>query len=262
MRIYLRQGDIVFSKQFVDTLREKGVILTRKDKFFRDGILINHGNSKPISLGKKVKEFYVLNKPSAIHMCSNKMDNYNELKEFYPETCRAVVDTNEFPVLAKPIGGHHGYGIKKFDNIESLSKFLKTTNEKYIIQRYIPIKHEFRFNVLDRTVFQVSHKQRLDEVTDKDGYVFSYRSLGNNARLSSNFWSFIKNVITNFHSAIGYDLADYCIDVMKGQDGEYYLSEINSAYGIGSYTLDKLLNTIDAKYMKGELEPYRVGTMK
>ncbi len=258
MRIYLRQGNITFSRDFVEHLKSKGVILTRKDKFFRSGIVINHGNTKPISIGKKVKELYVLNKPEAISLCSNKMKNYEILKDYYPHTCRISVDTKDFPVLAKPLNGHHGYGIEKFDNVKDLSIFLKNAKQKYIVQKYIPIKHEFRFNVLDRDVFQISHKQRLDEFTDKGGYVFSYRSLGRNAKISGKFKNFVYDVIKTFHNNIGYDLADYCIDVIKGEDNKYYLSEINSAYGVGQFTVEKLINEINRKYDNGELEPYRV----
>ena len=41
-------------------------------------------------------------------------------------------------------------------------------------------------------------------------------------------------------------------------DNKYYLSELNSGYGIGQFTLEKLLSTIREKYSKGELEKYRV----
>ena len=260
MRIYLRQGNITFSRHFVDTMKDSGIILTRKDKFLRNGIIINHGNTKPISIGKKVKKLYLLNKPSAIHYCSNKIDNYDILNEFYPHSCRASVDVDSFPVLAKPINGHHGYGIERFNNLKDLSMFLKKTNKQYIIQKYIPIKHEFRFNVLDRDVFQISHRQRLDEETDEGGYVFSYRSLGNDAKISGKFRNYVLDVIKKFHEVVGYSVADYCVDVMKGTDNEYYLSEINSAYGIGQYTIEKLVDSINYKYDEGKLEQYRVGT--
>ena len=258
MRIYLRQGNITFSRDFVEHLKNKGIILTRRNHFKRSGIIINHGNTKPITKANNVKDLYLINKPEAISLCSDKMKNYKILNQFYPKTCRAVVDVKKFPVLAKPINGHHGYGIKKFDYIEDLSKFMKGVNKPYIIQEYIPIKHEYRFNILDRDVFQVSHKERLDEFTDKGGYVFSYRSLGKDAKLSKKFKDFVKDVIKAFHEVVGYTLGDYCIDVIKGQDNKYYLSEINSAYGVGQFTVDKLLETLNDKYRNGELEQYRV----
>ena len=135
---------------------------------------------------------------------------------------------------------------------------MHSTNEPYIIQQYIPIKHEFRFNVCDGSVFQISHRQQLDGRTEQNGYIFSYHSLGENARISQKFRSFVGDVIKTFHSSIGYDLGDYCVDVIKGQDGYYYLSELNSAYGIGQFTIQKLVNIIETKYNNGDLESYRV----
>lgn len=262
--MYLRQGNIVFSRDFVDTLKDKGVVLTRKNIFKRSGIVINHGNTKPIKKGRKVRELYLLNQPEYIKYCSNKLKNYNILEEFYPHTTEDINDVDKFPVLVKPLNGHHGYGIKRIDDMNELSSYFNTVKGKHLIQEYIPIKHEYRFNILDKDVFQVSHKQRIynDDgtpmKTDKGGMVFSYRSLGSNAKISDKFWDYINRVILKFHNSVGNHLADYCIDVIKGKDNTYYLSEINSAYGIGHYTSDKLIETINNKYISGELDKYMV----
>jgi len=264
MRMYLRQGNIVFSRQFVDTLKQNDIILTRKNHFKRNCIIINHGNTTPLTISKKADKVYLLNKPDAIHWCSNKLHNYEILKEYYPETTTNQSDVQHYPVIAKPLHGHHGYGIKRFNYMRDLKNFLNKVKEKYIIQTFIPIKHEFRFNVINREVFQVSHKQRVYDnngnplKTDNGGMVFSYRSLGSNAKISSKFWKYINGVIEKFHNTVGYDLADYCIDVIKGEDGKYYLSEMNSAYGIGQYTLEKLIDRIDALYENNHLENYKV----
>ena len=116
MRLYLRQGDIVFSQKFIDTLRSEGVVLTRRSHFKRNGILLNHGNTKPYTLGKNVSRFYVLNKPDAIRYCSDKIRNYNILKDYYPESFEHPDNVNIYPILAKPYGGHHGYGIQKIED--------------------------------------------------------------------------------------------------------------------------------------------------
>jgi hypothetical protein len=260
MKVYLRQPKITFSKDFVNTIKKHGIVLTRGNKFIRNGVMINHGNPKDIKIGRKVNTFYLINKPNYIKYCSNKAKNIDILKKYYPKTFNNVEDIKDkdFPIIAKPLNGHHGYGIEIFDDITSLSSFVHSIKEPYILQRYIPIKHEYRFNVFDKTIYQVSHKQKLDARTDKGGLLFSYRSLGSNAGISDKFWNFIDNVIKDFHDVIDINLGDYCIDVIKGQDKEYYLSEINSAYGIGNYTLEKLITIIDNKIRKGELEKYRV----
>ena len=258
--IYLRQGNIVFSREFVDILRSKEITLTRRNNFTRSCIIINHGNSKPYSIGRNVSKLYFLNHPDAIHYCCNKKHNWNILKDFYPNVysnSELNGDIN-FPIIAKPLNGHHGYGIVVVKDRKQLDSI--SNKNSYIFQDLIPIKHEFRFNVLDRDVFQISHRQRLDEETDEGGYVFSYRSLGNDAKISGKFRNYVLDVIKKFHEVVGYSVADYCVDVMKGTDNEYYLSEINSAYGIGQYTIEKLVDSINYKYDEGKLEQYRVGT--
>ncbi len=256
LRIYLKQGNITFSQHFVDLLRSEGVFLTRRNKLFRSGIVINHGNSEPIEIGRKVRQFYIINQPEYIQYCSNKLKNYNTLKDFYPETYTHKRDVTEYPVMAKPLSGHHGYGITKINNRRELREF--RPDKTYIYQRFIPIKHEFRFNILDREVYQVSHKERIEGETEGGGFVFSYRSLGSNAKISDKFWNYIDRIISKFHNTVGYNLGHYAIDVMKGTDNEYYLSEINSACGIGEFTLDKLLDLLENKYYDNDLEEYRV----
>jgi len=260
-RIYVRQANITFSQSFVDTLRSNGVIITRRDRYNRSGILVNHGNGKPITVNPKVRNFYIINQPDSIRLCSNKVSNCNLLDEFYPEMYQSVEDVDKFPVMVKPINGHHGYGIKKIDNRSELEEFFRIHNlSKYIIQEYIDIKHEYRFNVLDRKVYQVSHKERQEGLTDEGGFIFVYRSLGKDAKISQKFWDYINNVIDAFHNEVGYDLGHYGIDVIKGKDGKYYLSEINSACGLGQFTLGKLLEKLKEKYNNGDLENYRVRT--
>ena len=221
----------------------------------RNGIVINHGNTDPIKISPKVKEFYLINKHNAIKYCSDKMKNYDILQDFYPFSCRHEDEIESYPVIVKPLHGYHGYGIKVVNNGKELRQHMSEHKGPFIIQKYVPIKHEFRFNVFDRDIFQISHKQRLDELTDEGGFQFSYRS---GMKVSDKFLKFVKDAIKTFHDTVGYDLGDYCVDVMKSKDKGYYLSEINSAYGIGGFTRDKLLNIVKQKYESGELEPYRV----
>ena len=53
-------------------------------------------------------------------------------------------------------------------------------------------------------------------------------------------------------------MCHYTIDVMKGVDNNYYLTEMNSACGLGQYTTSKLIDILTSKYYNGELEKYRV----
>jgi glutathione synthase/RimK-type ligase-like ATP-grasp enzyme len=260
MKIILRQGNIVFSQEFIDLLNEYGISLTRRNTFNKSGILINHGNSSPIHIGKSVKDFFLINKPECIKYCSNKITNWEFLEKYYPRVYTDIPDmvSAKYPIIAKPIDGHHGYGVEVLNSTKDFRNFSRTKKlERYIVEDYIPIKHEFRFNVFDKEVFQVSRKDKLDSKTPKGGMEFEYTSLGKDAKLSDKFWDFVENVIKDFHKSVKYGLGNYCIDTIKGTDKKYYLTEINSAYGIGELTLDKLLSLIQEKYDNGELENYR-----
>ena len=257
-RLYLRQGNITFCKAFVDNLREKGIILTRRDTFNRNGVMINHGNSNDIKYGKKVNRFYLLNHPNSIMYTANKMRTYKLLPSYHPKVYENRRDIRA-PVIAKPRTGHHGYGIKILNTNKEVDDFFSYNSfSNYIVEDLIDIKHEYRFNVVAGEVYQVSKKIKQDMYTEKGGYVFAYKSLGSDAKISQKFWDFVNNIIKDIERKLGNKLGSYCIDIIKGQDGEYYLTELNSAYGIGQFTLETLINTIDVKYNNGELEDYRV----
>lgn len=259
-RIIFRLGDIVFSKDFINLLKSNGIIISRARRYIRDAIVINHGNSNSLSLSRRVKRFYLINKPECIRYCANKWKNYQILKDFYPVTYLSTEDISDIqlPIIAKPLNGHHGYGVKYINDTDELEMILNS-GKIFLLQEFIPVKHEFRFNVFDGDVFQVSHRKKLDTTTELGGFEFEYRSLGRNAKLKQKFWNFVRDVINSFHKTIPIqDLSSYCIDVMKSHDGNYYLSEINSAYGIGEFTFQKLLEEIKKSWENGDLEKYRI----
>jgi len=259
-RIIFRLGNITFSKNFIDLLKSKNVRISRANRYIRDAVVLNHGNSNSFTLSSRVKRFYLINKPSSIKYCSNKWLNYEILHDFYPRT-QLSTDKDirlNFPILAKPLNGHHGYGIVIINDSKMLES-IANSKTVYILQDYINIKHEFRFNVFNRQVFQVSHKERTEDKTGKGGFIFNYRSLGEHAKLKKRFWEFVHNVIHTFHLTIPVeDLGSYCIDVMKDFNGNYYLSEMNSAYGIGEYTFNKLLGRIYNTWEEDRLARFRV----
>lgn len=257
-RYVVRLGDIPFSKQFVRSLKLHGIIISRRSEFGRSAIMINHGNHNPIKIKPNVREFILINKPEAIRYCSNKRRNFEILKEFYPETYDRIGDVKSFPVVVKPLHGHHGLGIKKIESKKELEQYARTHDmSNHLIQKYVKMKFEYRFNILDKEIFQISKKELIEGFC-KGGFEFAFKSLGDKAQLSPKFYNFVKDVIDTFHKRIGYDLGSYCVDVMKGTDGKYYLSELNSGYGIGQFTIEKLVKLLNKKYRKGDLNKYRV----
>lgn len=256
--LYLRQCNITFSRRFIDCLVDNGFIVTRRDRFNRSGIVINHGNGNDIYIGRRVNRLYLINNPSSIYLCANKLNNYRLLSEFYPKTWADVESIYKLPVMAKPLNGHHGYGIEKLGTPRQVYSHHSFHPSGYLYQEYIPIRHEYRFNIFDRDIYQISRRVKLDSRTDGGGMMFDYISLGNSAELSDKFYRYVDRVIDVFHSKVGNDISHYTIDVMKGMDNEYYLTEMNTACGLGSFTVQKLKDIIMSKYHNGELEKYRV----
>jgi glutathione synthase/RimK-type ligase-like ATP-grasp enzyme len=258
-RIAFRLANISFSRDFVHTLTNSDIMITRKNFFNRSRFLINHGSASPISIGREVGTFYVVNQPSHIRYCSNKMMSAKFLPRYYPDYYTSLAEIRDYPVIAKPLHGHHGVGIRILSNRHEARRFFERHSfNNYIVQELIPISHEYRVNIFDREIFQVSEKIKLEEHERRGGIEFDWRSLGENASLNPRFYAFLNNVISDFHKKVGYNLGSYCFDVMKSKDNDYYLCEINSAYGIGELTLNKLLAKINRRYDRRKLEPYRV----
>jgi hypothetical protein len=120
------------------------------------------------------------------------------------------------------------------------------------------VKHEYRFNIFDNEIYQISYREKTPSITPNGGYIFNYRSLGNNAEISDKFYEFIDQIIHQFYSKVGNNVCTYTIDIMKDKRNNYYLTEINSACGIGEYTANKLKEKITESYTEGRLNKYRV----
>ena len=257
IRLLMRMGNITFSKEFVNTIKEFGFVPTRKNHFNASAICINHGNGRQFTLGHNVKKFISLNNPDYISTVSSKKKSYNILEKFYPKTFFNARDVNIFPVVAKLTNGHHGYGLAYINNKKDLEKH---KGNAHLFQQKVDCKHEFRFNVLDGEIFQVSHRDKLSDFTEQGGLQFQYMSLkshGSNM-VSNKLQKFVDDVMYTMKEKVGINLPSYCIDVMKDKNGEYFLSELNSGYGIGQHTCRKLSECLEKKYDKGELEKYRL----
>jgi glutathione synthase/RimK-type ligase-like ATP-grasp enzyme len=262
MRKYVRLGNITYSRDFVKNTRAYGFILTRKNTIIHNGVMINHGNREPYKLGRKVNRFYWLNQPDYLNNCSNKMKNFNMLNEFYPFTTRSTDEARKHinvgnEIIAKPVAGHHGYGIKFIHNENEMDNFMRNKKGNFVYQELLPIKHEYRFNIFDKEIFQVSRKVYTDKKTPKGGFVFEWKSLGAEAKISQKFWEWVNVVMNEFHKTVKDNIGTYCIDVIKSK-GKYYLCEMNVGYGIGEFTASKLNDLINNKLENGELEKYRI----
>jgi len=258
LRIFIRKGSLVFSKSFMRAVKDKGIIVTKRDTFNNNCIIINHGNIKGVKAGQNTSRVYLINKPDFIRYCSSKKLNSKTLKEFYPKVYSSYKEVDKYPVILKPRGGHHGYGIHIINSKRELRIFSQRHLDNYFIEEYVPVIHEFRFNILDKEVYQVSRKDLLTKKSTKGGYEFEWKSLGKDAKISKNFWDYVYKVINQFHEIVGDNLGHYALDIFRCEHNKYYVCEINSACGFGEYTIDKLKESIDNKYKSGDLEKYRI----
>lgn len=253
-RVVFRLGDIRFSKDFINALRSQSVIISRRDSFNKPALIINHGNSHDIRVN--AIDSYLINKPRYIHYCSNKKSNMRVLKDYYPKEYNNASMVKDFPVVVKAVHGLHGTGVKKANNRRELKSIISSMRDDYLIEEYINIKGEYRFNIFDGEIYQISKKEMVKGWNGR--FVFEWHSLGSNAKLHPKFYDFIDNVITDFHKQVGHNLGSYAVDVLKSENGKYYLSEFNSAFGIGELTMQKLMNCIFHKYNACALEKYKV----
>lgn len=255
-RIVVRLGNIKFTQDSIDTWKAYGVMVSRARGYVKDSVVINHGNSKNFKVGRGVRRLYLLNHPKYIEFSVDKWKGYTLLKPYYPETYLASDYDGQldYPFVAKPVTGYHGYGFQIIHDDNELEK-VQNLNRPYILQEYLERSVEHRFNVIDGEIYQVSKRIVKDGM---EGGCVRYKSLGRDAKLSEAYWDFVHRAVNDFSDAVEDKIASYCIDVMKSKDGLYYLSETNTAFGVGGLTVEKLLETLRRKYDSGDLEKYRV----
>ena len=254
MKIYFRlPKSLIFSKDTVKTIREIGCIPTRRDTFKSNSIIINHGNSNPITL--KGENIYLINRPTYINLSSNKLKTKELLSKYQPREIN-INEIERFPVVIKLPFGCQGKGVFLVDSINALRNIL-SAHKSVVIEEYKEPLHEYRFNVLDGKIYQISRK---DMVTgwDSKKFKFQWVSLGANAGLHKNTFKFVNSIINDIVKSTNYGLSSFAVDIIKSIDKKRYLTEINSAFGISNYTAVRLINTLLDKYENGELEKYRV----
>lgn len=251
---YIRFGNITFAKSFIEQARESGFICTRRHSFKKPTIILNHGN--PDSL-KTHQDTILLNHPEAIKYCMDKGLTSDLIADFMPThyTPKGRTIRQEhinYPIMVKPVKGYHGNGIRKINCIDKLSGL---DLSRYIIQDYISTKREYRFNILDGTIYQISRKEIVSQTPIR--IKFDYISLGTGAKLSGKFFDYIKAVIAQISNELDNTMPHYAIDVLKAKTGKYYVAELNSAPGLYGRTFEKFQACLYEKLNAGDLEKYQ-----
>ena len=255
-RIVLRLANIIYSKNCLDSAREHNLFPTRRRVFPSNTIVINHGSTDRILFKRNARNCYVINKPEFIKYSSDKLQTYKLLKDFHPPTYTysdrsKLKDNVEY--IIKPRFGHQGRQMKYLNGLRA--KIYLTPSK--IAQVKMPIKYEFRFNVFDDKIYQISKKIKTRDI-ETGRCDFNWVSLGSNAKLHPNHFRFVRDIINEINSKLNHGLGSYAVDTMKTYDKKRYLVELNTSFGLGYYTSGRFYDIIRTKYFNGELEKYRV----
>ncbi len=169
----------------------------------------------------------MLNKPSSVQLCSDKIKSLQVLGD---SGINVPEFTDEFPMIGRTKRHHSGNGfwlcLNQYDKQKAINE-----GAEYFIE-YIPVRTEYRVHVFRDKVIDVRRKaeNELFEGTP-DQYVRSIHK----------GWKFLKVNPNNFdESCIGECInsvellgLDYgAVDVLLGDNGEYYVLEVNSSPGL------------------------------
>ncbi len=146
----------------------------------------------------------------------------------HPQTAQAlsardlsfVIEKIGLPIIAKPIFGSKGNGIKKFENFQEAKEFLRKNNRGYFLQEYLPIDGDIRVFVVGNQVVAGMKRHILQ------GDFRSNASLGAKASRIA-LTPQIKKLALDAAQVMNYEIAG--VDIIKKQDGKYCVLEVNSA---------------------------------
>lgn len=232
--------------QSVALLKEHlaGKIIKLEGSRYRQKIehkLINWGNSHmPDWLAN---EDTILNKPSAVAIAKDKLETLHTLEQNNIATVEFTDDfgtahdwlVDGYKVFARhSLTGHSGAGIEVIDR-----QMIEDLPDAPLYTRGVENHGEYRVHVFQGEVILYQKKsRRLDEdgnVVDADGEEADVRNLasnwiyrtGNLRRLER-----IEQLAINAVEALGLDFG--AVDIIKDEEGNVFVLEINSAPGLGN----------------------------
>lgn len=127
-----------------------------------------------------------------------------------------------WPVIAKHEKGFQGKSVRKFENFKELKHFVKKINEKnvgmFLWQKYLPTKWDLRIIVLNGQAIGAMKRSAVGEEFR------SNFSLGGNVEK----WNLSENDRQIAEKVAKVCGLDYCgVDIMKDEEGESYVLEVN-----------------------------------
>jgi len=232
------------SKQLKERLGGLQVYPDRNYRNKIDDLVINWGNSKvPNWMSDSIKW---LNKPSAVGNASNKLKALQILSEnnilvpLFKDNPISAGDIYGKVVVRHKLDGHSGEGIEIFNTSDNLPVAPLYT-------RFIPARAEYRVHVFDGNVIDMSKKVRLnpDEeefVSEEHRMVKSHQNGWTFARGGIKFNTELGRIAIKSIQALGLDFG--AVDIIRGEDGEYYVLECNTACGMADSTENSYVNAI------------------
>jgi len=178
------------------------------------------------------------NKPSEMLVSGDKKEFHELFKEhkFMPKTVFTEEDALtklNFPIIAKPLDGHSGIGIEKFDDPQKL----KESKDKFdMYSEFIKHKQEFRVSMLkdsviiiDERIPKIGEKSTVEKKDKDEELKFVYVKQDLQKVTWMNEALFISKII---HNKLPLDV--WSLDVVVTEDNELFVLEANSASGLGA----------------------------
>lgn len=218
---------VPFSSDTISNLKENAfrILKTNSTKRIKNGLLLNFGAEQ--LQAEVAKDVVVLNHPEFIEQSSDKVIMFNMLSEFMPYTTTNINELPDLPFYAKGRTGRKGR-----------NKVLVTEENRdtvdlarySLFQTYIEAKREFRTFVIktpdgDPKVL-ISHVREAPGVFVQCGKRISGTGI--------DLIHFSRNVAEQT------DLDFIALDILRANNEELFLLEINSCPGIGASTAVRL----------------------
>ena len=202
-------------------------------------VIINWGSSSGISNGVNVE---YINTPSSVALASNKLHTFKALEEAgvsipeYFSNPRNIINGNTYVARTK-LQGHSGDGIEVFTaDVEQLNPYAP------LYTKLIEKKYEYRAIVVGSEVVDVKKKLKKrdweEENGERDPYVWNHSNGYVFARNDIEFPDSLNQLSVDATQALGLDFG--AVDIIEDNEGNLYVLEINTAFGIEGTTLERV----------------------
>jgi len=215
----------------------KGLYTDTRSKFIgRVGDkIINWGNSSGISNDRGVT---YINKPSAVKLASNKLatfkmlDGHVSIPEYYTEL--PPINDNIY-VARTTLYGHSGEGI-----VVGASDFLPYAP---LYTKYIKKVSEYRVIVVGSRAIDTKKKlKKRDYEGERDKYIWNHSNGYVFARDGFVLPDDVSTMAIKAVITLGLDFG--AVDIIEDEDSNFYILEVNTAFGIEGQTLQLVCDAL------------------